>query len=91
MITAGSIFTTDIRIGSFNILNLACTYGHDDVVGDCCVVNPGCSVSGSVTLEGENLIGTRACILQTLTIGGCHQGRGARRSRRRDPGEAAQE
>lgn len=78
VVTAGSIFTTDIRIGSFNILNLACTYGHDDVIGDCCVVNPGCSVSGNVTLEGENLIGTRACILQKLTIGkGATVGSGA--------------
>ncbi len=69
IVTAGSIFTTDIVIGSFNIFNLACTYGHDDVIGDCCVINPGCSISGNVTLEGENLVGTRACILQMLTIG----------------------
>ncbi|MBU0742284.1 acetyltransferase [bacterium] len=78
VITAGSIFTTDIRIGSFNIFNLSCTYGHDVVIGDCCVINPGCSISGNVTLEGENLIGTRAGILQTLTIGrGATVGSGA--------------
>src|SRR5580765_6686507 len=29
IICAGSIFTTDITIGSFNCFNLSCTYGHD--------------------------------------------------------------
>ncbi len=78
VITSGNIFTTDIVIGSFNIFNLACTYGHDDVIGDCCVINPGCSISGSVTLEGENLIGTHAAVLQMLTIGrGATVGSGA--------------
>lgn len=88
VITAGTIFTTDIKIGSFNILNLACTYGHDIVIGDCCVINPGCSISGAVTLEGENLIGTRAGILQVLTIGkGATVGSGALATKHVAPGE----
>lgn len=88
IVTAGSIFTIDIRIGSFNIFNRAGTYGHDDVIGDCCVINPGCSISGNVTIEGETLVGTHATILQTLTIGrGATVGSGAVVTKDVPPGE----
>ena len=88
IVTAGSIFTTDIRIGSFNVFNLGSTYGHDTVVGDCCVVNPGCSVSGNVTLEGENLVGTGARVLQQLTLGrGATVGSGAVATKDVPPGD----
>ncbi len=69
IITAGNIFTTDIRIGSFNIFNLSCTCGHDVVIGDCCVINPGCCISGCIHMEGRSLVGTGATVLQCLTIG----------------------
>jgi len=69
IITAGSIFTTDIKIGSFNIFNLNCTYGHDVVVEDCCVINPGCNISGNVTIGSESMIGTGATVLQGQSIG----------------------
>ncbi len=78
IITAGNVFTTDIRIGSFNVFNIGCSFGHDDVIGDCCVINPQCSVSGCVTLEGTSLIGTGATILQGLSVGrGATVGAGA--------------
>lgn len=88
IVTAGSIFTTDIRIGSYNVFNLGCTYGHDTVVGDCCVVNPGCSISGNVVMEGENLVGTGARVLQLLTLGrGATVGSGAVATKDVEPGD----
>lgn len=66
---AGNILTTDIKIGSFNYFNLASTFGHDMEIGDYCVVNPGCNISGGVTLKSRVLVGTNATILQYLTVG----------------------
>jgi sugar O-acyltransferase (sialic acid O-acetyltransferase NeuD family) len=69
IITAGCIFTLDIKIGSFNIFNLNTTVGHDTVIGSFNVMNPGVNVSGGITLGNKNLIGTNATILQYLTVG----------------------
>lgn len=68
IICAGNIFTTDIRIGSFNICNLASTYGHDAVIGDHCVINPGVNLSGGVHLGHGCLLGTSCTILENLTL-----------------------
>jgi sugar O-acyltransferase (sialic acid O-acetyltransferase NeuD family) len=69
IVCAGNIFTTDIRVGSFNIFNLNSTWGHDVVVGSCCVFNPGLNISGSVTIGDDTLVGTGATILQGLSVG----------------------
>lgn len=69
VITAGCIFTVDIKIGSFNIFNLNTTVGHDTVIGSFNVMNPGVNVSGGITMGEKNLIGTNATILQYLTVG----------------------
>lgn len=69
LICAGNILTTDIRIGSFNVLNLASTYGHDALLGDCCVINPGVNLSGGVRVGNGCLIGTGAVVLENLTLG----------------------
>lgn len=66
---AGTVFTTDIQIGSFNIFNRNTSCGHDSIIGDFCVVNPGSILSGGVVLEGQNLVGVGASILQYLRIG----------------------
>lgn len=69
IITAGCIFTVNIKIGSFNIFNLNATVGHDTSIGSFNVMNPGVNISGGVTIGNKNLIGTNATILQYLTIG----------------------
>ncbi len=68
IISAGNIFTTDIKIGSFNYFNLNCTYGHDIQIANYCVFNPGINLSGGVTIGSCCLIGTGATILQYLNI-----------------------
>jgi sugar O-acyltransferase (sialic acid O-acetyltransferase NeuD family) len=69
IITAGCIFSLDIKIASFNIFNLNTTVGHDAVIGSYNVVNPGVNISGGVEVGNKNLIGTNATVLQNLSIG----------------------
>lgn len=68
VVCAGVFLTTNIRMGSFNILNLCTTIGHDVEIGDCCVINPGVNISGGVIIGNKCLIGTGATILQNLRI-----------------------
>lgn len=69
IVLPGSIVTTDVEIGNFNILNTAVTIGHDTRIGDCCVINPGAHISGKVNVGNSVLIGAGSVTLQTLTIG----------------------
>ena len=68
IICAGNIFTTDIKIGSFNIFNLDCTIGHDTIIGDCNIFNPSINISGGVNIDNKGMIGTGSQILQYLNI-----------------------
>ncbi len=69
IICAGSIFTCDITVGRFVLINLNCTIGHDAKIGDFCSLMPSVNLSGNVTLEDGVFIGTGATILQGITIG----------------------
>ena len=62
IICAGCILTTDIRIGRGVILNLACTVGHDTVLGDYVSAMPAVNISGGVEIGGETYLGTNVCI-----------------------------
>ncbi len=78
IVTAGNIFTTNIQIQAFVIVNLACTIGHDVVIGDFSSIMPGCSISGAVNIGRATLIGTGARILPGVEIGeSCRVGAGA--------------
>lgn len=78
IVCAGNVLTTGIQIGSFNILNLSCTVGHDTVIGDCNVITPGVNISGGVVIKNRCLFGTGAAILPEKTIGdGATVGAGA--------------
>ncbi len=68
-ITAGCIFTTDIRVGDFNLFNLNVTVGHDAQIGSCNVINPGANVSGGVSLGDRILVGTGSQILENRNVG----------------------
>ena len=69
MICAGTILTTDIRIGKHVILNLDCTVGHDAVIGDYTTVYPSVNISGNVTVGEESELGTGAQVIQGKRIG----------------------
>ncbi|OGO81209.1 MAG: transferase [Clostridiales bacterium GWC2_40_7] len=69
IICKSSILTTNIHMGSFNIINLNCTVGHDVVIKDFCTAAPGVNISGRVTLNSGCDLGTNTCIIQEKTIG----------------------
>ena len=63
VICAGSILTTNIRIGQQVHINLTCTIGHDVVLGDFVTLAPGVNISGRVRVGDRAYIGTNACII----------------------------
>jgi sugar O-acyltransferase (sialic acid O-acetyltransferase NeuD family) len=69
IVCAGTIFTTDISVGNFNIFNLSTTIGHDVEIGQYNVFNPGTHISGGVRIGNQCLIGTGAVILENRIIG----------------------
>lgn len=68
LITAGCVFTCDIRVGDFNLFNLNVTVGHDVVIGRNCVFNPTVNISGQAKVGDRVLIGTGAQVLEGLTV-----------------------
>ena len=69
IICAGTIITTDIRIGKFVILNLECTVGHDAVIKDYSSFMPACNISGEVTIGEGVYCGTGVKIINQTEIG----------------------
>ena len=63
VICAGSILTTNIRLGRGVQINLNCTVGHDVVMEDFVTLAPGVCVSGCVHIERGAYIGTAVSII----------------------------
>lgn len=69
LVTAGNILTTQVKVGDFAMLNLACTVGHDCDLGAYVTVSPGANVSGNVRIGEGTDVGTGARIIQGISIG----------------------
>lgn len=69
ILTAGSILTTDIKIGNHVLINLNATIGHDVLISDFCSIMPGVNIAGAVKLEPCVLIGSGANIINEARIG----------------------
>lgn len=69
IICAGNIISIDVKIGRHVIINLSCTIGHDDILGDYTTVLPGVNISGVVTTYECVSIGTGTALIQGVTIG----------------------
>ena len=69
IICAGTIITTNIRIGRYVILNLACTVGHETEIGDCCSFMPTCNISGEVKIGQASFWGTGAKVINRCSVG----------------------
>jgi sugar O-acyltransferase (sialic acid O-acetyltransferase NeuD family) len=63
VICAGSILTTNIKLGRHVQVNLGCTIGHDVDIGDFATLSPGVHVSGWVRLGKRVFVGTGAVIV----------------------------
>jgi sugar O-acyltransferase (sialic acid O-acetyltransferase NeuD family) len=69
VVSAGTILTTNIQIGSLSFINLSCTVGHDAHIGSGSCIMPGTHISGDVNISNNVFIGTGAVILPGLGIG----------------------
>lgn len=69
VLCAGVIGTVQLQFHDFAMVNLACTIGHEAVLGAGCVLNPTVNISGGVELERGVLVGTGAQILQYVKVG----------------------
>ena len=63
VICAGSILTTNIRLGNHVQINLDCTIGHDVVLGDFATLAPGVHLSGWVHAGEGAYFGTGAVVI----------------------------
>ena len=68
-ICAGTLATVNITFNSLALCNFGCTLGHEAVVGEGSVINPGANISGGVVLGRGVLVGTGAQILQYCQVG----------------------
>jgi sugar O-acyltransferase (sialic acid O-acetyltransferase NeuD family) len=68
IICAGTIITTNVKIGKHAHLNLITTIGHDCVIGDYFTTAPGVQISGNVKIGNKVYFGTRSCIKQKLNV-----------------------
>jgi sugar O-acyltransferase (sialic acid O-acetyltransferase NeuD family) len=68
VICAGSIITTNCKIGKHTHLNLMSTVGHDCVIGDYMTTAPGVKISGNCNIGKCVYIGTNASIKQKISI-----------------------
>lgn len=69
IICAYSVLTSDIVVGDFVILNLACTVGHDTTIGNHSAFMPTCNISGEVIVGDGVYCGTGVKIINQTNIG----------------------
>lgn len=69
IICAGNILTTNIELGDFITLNLACTVGHDTVIGSYSSIMPSCNISGDVIIQDSVYVGTGVKIINQTVVG----------------------
>lgn len=69
IVCAGNIFTVNISMGDFNIINLNCTLGHDDILESFITIYPGANISGNVKIGELSEIGTGTKVIQGKKIG----------------------
>ena len=68
IICAGTIITTNIKIGKHAHLNLLTTIGHDTQIGDYFTTSPGAKISGNCNIEDRVYFGTNSSVRQKIDI-----------------------
>ncbi len=69
VIAAGTVLTTNIKLGRHVFLNLNCTVGHDAEIGDFCAFMPAVNISGECQLGESVYFGTGALIINRVKVG----------------------
>lgn len=68
IICAGSILTTNIKIGKHAHINLNTTIGHDCLIGDYFTTAPAVNISGNCTIYDIVYIGTNTSVRERVSI-----------------------
>jgi sugar O-acyltransferase (sialic acid O-acetyltransferase NeuD family) len=68
IICAGTIITTNVKIGKHTHLNLQTTIGHDCEIGDYFTTAPGAKVSGNCKIQDLVYLGTNSSIKEKISI-----------------------
>lgn len=68
IICAGTIITTNVKIGKHAHLNLQTTIGHDCVIGDYFTTAPGVKISGNCNIKNNVYFGTNSSVKQKINI-----------------------
>ena len=68
IICAGTIITTNVKIGKHAHLNLQTTIGHDCEIGDYFTTAPGVKISGNCKIYDCVYVGTNASIKEKISI-----------------------
>lgn len=63
VVCAGSVLTTQVRLGIHVHVNVHCSASHDVVIGDFTTLSPGVHVSGNVWIGTHVFFGTGACVI----------------------------
>ncbi len=68
VICAGTILTTNIKLGKHSHLNLMTTIGHDTTIGDFFTTAPGVKISGNCVIGDRVYVGTNSSIKEKINI-----------------------
>jgi sugar O-acyltransferase (sialic acid O-acetyltransferase NeuD family) len=68
IICAGTILTTNLKLGKFTQLNLSTTIGHDTELGNFCTTAPGVNISGNCKIGNNVYFGTNSSIKPNIKI-----------------------
>ncbi len=69
IICAGTVITTNVKLGKSSIVNPGCFIGHDTVLGDCVSMMPASNIAGEVTVGDGCYFGLNSCAINRKTIG----------------------
>jgi len=68
IVCAGSVITTDVKIGNHAHINLNTTIGHDCEIGDFFTSAPSVNISGICRIGDKVYFGSGSCIKQQVSI-----------------------
>jgi sugar O-acyltransferase (sialic acid O-acetyltransferase NeuD family) len=69
IVTAGCIFTNNIKIGNHVIINLNATIGHDTIIEDFVTLSPGVHINGRNRISEGVYVGSGAVTIQDVSLG----------------------
>jgi len=68
LILNGAAFTTNIRVGCFNIFNPGCTVAHDCTLGNYNFIAPGVHIAGEAVIGNRVFLGMASAVLPKINI-----------------------